>query len=220
MVNGRRRITGSLPSSPVKGVLAGVAGSGEDAGEQTMFVIEAERSDVRPRIAGVFGDRTVAEAFFHAAHAEPNAKLSLYEIPANYPVYLIEDDGFRFVDLDGIRSAMDGFLADGVDDESCPTIYCIEEDFQGERPGQDWMGALYHIHVDHDFLLRYDEWPQDVDPFHPPPTEERLEIERVAMLIAAALQRAGLVSPENVERAVEITSNVIELRNLMELETE
>ncbi len=132
-----------------------------------MFVIEADQHGRRRWISGIFRTRADAEALLGRVPETLSRWQQIVEVPFDdYPVYVVEADGFRFLSLDGLKAVLEGTTTEGDDSvESHLTIYKIERDFAPRKPGEDSMGLLPHIHVDDRFLRRYQAEDPRADPF-------------------------------------------------------
>src|SRR6476619_2203900 len=115
-----------------------------------MFVVEAGSPGTRlPWIAGLFVERRDADLVLAAVQA-PSVHAAVYEIPFKaFPIYLIEDQGFRFVDQVSLREYLATLDASRIADDFIPIIYRLDTEFGIADNGRDQMGALNHIHVDH-----------------------------------------------------------------------
>jgi hypothetical protein len=72
----------------------------------------------------------------------------IVEIPFScFPVFMIEDNGFKFGDLEFIRHKLHNLKPTGDDNHVHLNVYAFKEAFAPERPGRDEMGRLLHWHV-------------------------------------------------------------------------
>lgn len=113
-----------------------------------MFAIEATNTKKWRWIAGVFQHRSDAEAFLLAVPEAARAMQHIVELPAiRYPVFVIEDRGFEYGDIDFIRSRLKSLIPHGDEDHIHMNVYAIREDFAPSKAGIDSMGALLHWHI-------------------------------------------------------------------------
>jgi hypothetical protein len=131
-----------------------------------MFVIEANKQDLRRWISGIFRERADAEEYFARIPENLQCWQQLCEVPfADYPLYIIEAGGFRFVAFDELEATLRGIDKGDGSVEAYLIAYKIEEDFAPRRPGADVMGLLEHVHVDDRFLRYYRAEGPGANPF-------------------------------------------------------
>ncbi|MEK8035035.1 hypothetical protein AACH06_29820 [Ideonella sp. DXS29W] len=113
-----------------------------------MFSIEATNAKKWRWIAGVFKDRSAAEAFLQAIPDANRAMQQLVELSvASYPIFVIEDRGFEYGDLSFVRARLGALVPCGDEDHVHMNVYAIREDFVPVKPGVDSMGSLPHWHI-------------------------------------------------------------------------
>lgn len=113
-----------------------------------MFIVAARQLN-RRWIAGVFTRGDVARHYFASIPDELRQYQRLYEIPLrDYPVYLIEDDGFRFVSEAEALAELQAVQRVDDDEQVYFILYKIAADYRPDEPGTDHIGAFQHVHVD------------------------------------------------------------------------
>jgi len=113
-----------------------------------MFAIEATNTKGWRWIAGIFQERAAAEVFLLAVPDADRAMQHIVELPTNcYPVFVIEDRGFEYGDVNLVRARLRGLAPAGDEDHIHFNVYAIREDFAPTQPGADRMGGLLHWHV-------------------------------------------------------------------------
>lgn len=134
-----------------------------------MFVVEADKQGRLRWISGVFRERADAEAYVARIPEGLRRWQRLVEIPfADYPVYMIEADGFRFVTFDELVDVLRALPEDGDAVDPYLNAYEIDRDFAPRRPGADVMDLLRHVHVDDRFLRHYRAAGPGANPFRFP----------------------------------------------------
>ncbi len=130
-----------------------------------MYYIEAQKDSYK-WISAIFMDKEKALSYMEKIPAHLKECQALCEIPLNtYPVYLVEGDVFHFCDVDGVHAALQAIEIKPDYEHIYLNIYKISEDFQSPKPGADYMGALFHIHVHNDFMHHYQAAGKGCDPF-------------------------------------------------------
>lgn len=120
-----------------------------------MNYIEAVK-DNRKWISGIFLKDVDAQNYFQLIPEDIRDNQLIKSVNLEkYPVYLVEAEEFYFVDLKGIREAIDKIKLIPDFEYAYINIYEITEDFAPEKPGKDYMGILKHVHVDNEYLARY-----------------------------------------------------------------
>jgi hypothetical protein len=118
-----------------------------------MFAIEATNPKKWRWIAAIFHDRHRAEAFLQSVPETARPLQHIVEIPVeNYPVFVVEDQGFEYGDLAFVRAKLKGLTQKGDEDFIHLNVYAVKEDFSPDVPGIDGMGSLLHWHVTDDTL--------------------------------------------------------------------
>jgi len=113
-----------------------------------MFAIEATNTKKWRWIAGVFKQRSAAEAFLIAVPEAARKMQHIVEVPvSSYPVFVIEDRGFEYGDIDFVRAKLKSLVPKGDEDHIHLNVYAIREDFAPSEPGIDSMGGLLHWHI-------------------------------------------------------------------------
>jgi hypothetical protein len=131
-----------------------------------MFVIEASKQDLLRWISGIFRERADAESYVARIPENLRRWQRLYEISfSDYPLYLVEAGGFRFVAFDALEATLRGIDEGDGTVEAYMIAYKIEKDFAPRRPGADVMGLLEHVHVDDRFLRYYRAEGPGANPF-------------------------------------------------------
>lgn len=112
-----------------------------------MFVIEARKGRAR-WISGLFRSADRARSFHASIPEDEREHHRLYELDSSdYPVYMIDDEDFRFVTADQVERALDEI--ERVDDEDHVyfNVYRFVADHESDPPGADEMGMLSHHHI-------------------------------------------------------------------------
>jgi hypothetical protein len=118
-----------------------------------MFAIEATNNRQWQWIAGIFLQRTEAEAFLQAASRVAGLELRMVDLPVDrYPFLIVEKRGFEYGGIDLIRARLAELTPAGDEDHIHMNIYAVYEDFAPAKPGSDYMGALEHWHIGDDQL--------------------------------------------------------------------
>ena len=113
-----------------------------------MFSIEATNAKKWRWIAGVFERRAAAEAFLLAVPEAARAMQHVVELPvSSYPVFVIEDRGFEYGDINFVRAKLRSLVPHGDEDHIHMNVYAVRADFAPTEPGIDSMGGLLHWHV-------------------------------------------------------------------------
>ncbi|MFY7939595.1 MAG: hypothetical protein ACOVOX_01680 [Burkholderiaceae bacterium] len=113
-----------------------------------MFAIEATNARKWRWIAGIFQHLDDAEQFLNSVPIQARAMQRIVEFPLQcYPVFIVEDQGFEYGDLDFVRAKLSALLPCGDEDQIHMNIYAVREDFVPAPPGVDSMGGLLHWHV-------------------------------------------------------------------------
>ncbi|MCJ8278604.1 MAG: hypothetical protein MJK14_01300 [Rivularia sp. ALOHA_DT_140] len=123
----------------------------------------------RKWISGIFLKQEDADNYFQLIPEEIKDGQIIKSVNfEDYPVYLVEAEDFYFVDLEGVREAIDKI--EEVQDFKYIyiNIYEIKNDFLPDKPGQDYMGCLKHIHVNNEYLERYKKFGFEYNPFELP----------------------------------------------------
>ena len=134
-----------------------------------MFVVGAKGTGTSsgkiPWVAGVLSRREDVELVL--SHVQgPNVDTVLEEILFDrFPIYLIEDHGFRFIELGELQGYLMGFDESQIIEDEGPIIYRLDAEFGLKHQGQDQMGGLDHIHLDPSFLRQFRAQGGATDPF-------------------------------------------------------
>ena len=113
-----------------------------------MFSIEATNTKKWRWIAGIFAHRATAEAFLLSVPEAARSMQRIVEFPvSSYPVFVIEDGGFEYGDVNFVRAKLKGLVAHGDEDHIHMNLYAVQGDFAPARPGSDSMGGLLHWHI-------------------------------------------------------------------------
>ena len=119
-----------------------------------MFAIEATNAKKWRWIAGIFKHRSAAEAFLLAVPEAARSRQHIVELPLqSYPVFVVEDRGFEYGDINFVRAKLCALVPHGDEDHIHLNVYAVREDFAPAQPGLDGMGALLHWHIT-DWTLR------------------------------------------------------------------
>lgn len=136
-----------------------------------MNYIEAVRNN-RKWISGIFLNEEDARNYFWLIPEDIRDGQRIKSVNfEEYPVYLVEAEEYYFVDLNGVREAINKIRVIQDFEYSYINIYQITKDFVPERPGKDYMGVLKHIHVDNEYLERYRKYGIELSPFDLPWSE-------------------------------------------------
>ncbi|NLL66204.1 MAG: hypothetical protein GX236_00695 [Clostridiaceae bacterium] len=120
-----------------------------------MYIIEAVKGDWK-WISGVFMEEQKSHEFFEMIPDDLKPYQRLYEIPhKEYPVYIVEKDGFSFVSKDELIRKLKLTEISDREESVYFNYYYITEDYWPEKPGRDHMGSLYHEHVTNDYLKEF-----------------------------------------------------------------
>jgi|GEM_PF-5868277 len=128
-----------------------------------MFAIEATNSRKWRWIAGIFLQRTAAETFLQSALHAGRSELCIVDLPVQcYPVFIIEERGFEYGDVNPVRAELASLVPRGNEDHIHMNVYAVREDFAPSKPGVDVMGLLLHWHITDRYLeprrlLAFDE---------------------------------------------------------------
>ena len=118
-----------------------------------MYSIEATNPKDWKWIAGIFQTLTDAEGFLNLIPEPARALQRIVEIhTTNYPVFIVENEGFQYGDLAFIQSVLKGLTPIGDEDHIHLNVYAVREDFAPDIPGSDYMGSLLHWHITDDSL--------------------------------------------------------------------
>jgi hypothetical protein len=72
----------------------------------------------------------------------------IVEVPVSrYPVFVIEDGGFEYGDINFVRAKLRSLLPQGDEDHIHMNVYAVREEFAPTEPGIDSMGGLLHWHI-------------------------------------------------------------------------
>ena len=113
-----------------------------------MFSIEATNTKKWRWIAGIFAHRATAEAFLLSVPEAARSMQHIVELPVSrYPVFVVEERGFEYGDLNFVRAKLQGLVPHGDEDHIHMNVYAVREDFAPTRPGIDSMGGLLHWHI-------------------------------------------------------------------------
>lgn len=137
-----------------------------------MNYIEAVR-DNRKWISGIFLNEKDSEDYFGLIPEDIRGGQRIKSVKfEEYPVYLVEGEEFYFVDLKGVREAINKIQVIPDCEYSYINIYEIKKDFIPEKPGTDYMGMLKHTHVNNQYLERYRKFGEKYSPFDLPWDED------------------------------------------------
>jgi hypothetical protein len=93
------------------------------------------------------------ERFLNLVPESVRALQRIVEIQiTNYPIFIVEDEGFQYGDLAFIQSVLKGLTPIGDEDHIHVNVYAVREDFAPDIPGTDYMGMLLHWHITDDSL--------------------------------------------------------------------
>ncbi|BAY82719.1 hypothetical protein NIES267_22030 [Calothrix parasitica NIES-267] len=133
-----------------------------------MNYIEAV-SDNRKWISGIFLNEKDAENYFQLIPEDIRDGQRMKSVDLKeYPVYLVEAEEYYFVDLNGVREAINKIQVIQNCEYIYINIYEIKKDFIPENPGKDYMGMLKHVHIDNQYLERYRKFGEEYSPFDLP----------------------------------------------------
>ena len=129
-----------------------------------MYYIESKKNN-HLWISGIFISKQDAEFYFESIPKIEGIIHSLLYIEiSNYPVYIVESEAFEITNIAGVRAAIEKVKIIEDSENIYLNLYRVNEDFQPKKPGSDYMGAIYHIHVMNGYLSRYHQY-KDLDPF-------------------------------------------------------
>lgn len=113
-----------------------------------MYAIEATKSKKWRWIAGIFEHHSTAKAFLLSIPEAVNCKQHIVELLLKrYPVFIIEERGFEFGDINFVRAKLKSLSPHGNEDYIHVNVYAVREDFAPAEPGIDNMGSLLHWHI-------------------------------------------------------------------------
>jgi hypothetical protein len=75
---------------------------------------------------------------FHRVVVTPNA---------SFPLFIIEDQGFEYVNIEVVRSALASTKPRGDEDYIHFNVYAVRDEFKPSEPGEDEMGLFLHWHI-------------------------------------------------------------------------
>lgn len=117
-----------------------------------MFIIEARTMKSR-WISCIFNDKDVAVSYLNEISANLRQYHRLYRVNVDFPFYILENDGFEYVDEQGLVTKLNGLERHNEDSDTIYlNVYRIESDYRPPEPGMDFMGMLKHDHVTNNFL--------------------------------------------------------------------
>lgn len=121
-----------------------------------MYVIEA-RDQKRHWISGIFESKGDLKEYISQIPEYLIDIQHIVELPfTNYPFYIIEKLGYKYLKKDEFLKYLDQFIYDDTDEESVFfNFYFINSDYKPDRPGTDYMGILRHDHVTSRFFKFY-----------------------------------------------------------------
>jgi hypothetical protein len=113
-----------------------------------MFVIESTNAKGWRWLSGVFERREAAEREVNGIAPEVRHFHRIIQTrTAAFPLFIIEDRGFEYVDIKRVLSALASTRPHGDDDHIHFNIYAVRQEFKPSVPGEDEMGVLLHWHV-------------------------------------------------------------------------
>ena len=118
-----------------------------------MIAIEAQNEKGWRWISAICRDRLTAATFLASVPSEFRKFQRLLEIPhRDYPLFVIEDEGFEYGDANFVRTRLAQLLPSGDEDVVLLNVYIVREDFVPQHPGEDSMGYIDHWHITDDSL--------------------------------------------------------------------
>lgn len=106
-------------------------------------------------ICGIFEDKEDVKTYLGEVPSELRKNQRVHEVELQYPFYIIERDGFEFVNQEGLIARLDQMKVSHHDNEVYSNIYLIETDYRPKKAGIDDMGMIRHVHVTPDFVRWY-----------------------------------------------------------------
>jgi hypothetical protein len=113
-----------------------------------MFVIESTNAKGWRWLSGVFEHQESAEREVNSIASEARSFHRIVQAPTNsFPLFIIEDRGFEYVDLERVLNTLASTRPCGDEDHIHFNIYAVRQEFNPSEPGSDEMGFLLHWHV-------------------------------------------------------------------------
>ena len=133
-----------------------------------MNYIEAVKGN-RKWISGIFMSEQDTDNYFQLIPEDIRDSQRIKWVNFDkYPVYLVEAEEFYFVNLKGIREAINKIKVIQDFEYIYINIYEITKDFVPEKPGKDYMGILKHVHVNNEYQKRYTKFGDECNMFDLP----------------------------------------------------
>ena len=118
-----------------------------------MFIIEATNAKNWRWISGIFQHHADAQAYFDTIPEPARSLQRIVEAPVSaYPFFIIEKSGFVYGDIGFVRARLRELVPKGEEEYSHFTLYVVREDFAPVKPGTDYMGILWHWHINDEHL--------------------------------------------------------------------
>lgn len=120
-----------------------------------MFIIIAY-SGKSKWVSGIFKEEEDALEYLNLIPEDLKEYQNLIKLEEiDFPFFVVEKDGFQFVDRDEMIRALNCIKLSQDEDEVYFNIYTIESDYKPKKPGIDYMGILKHDHITNDFMDWY-----------------------------------------------------------------
>ncbi|WP_128003646.1 hypothetical protein [Piscinibacter defluvii] len=113
-----------------------------------MFVIESTNAKGWRWLSGVFEHQQAAERELNSIAPEVRHFHRIVQTPtATFPLFIIEDRGFAYVDINRVFCTLASTQPRGDDDHIHFNIYAVRREFKPSESGTDEMGLLLHWHI-------------------------------------------------------------------------
>ena len=126
-----------------------------------LFIITAS-SENSNWISGIFKEEVDALKYINLVLENLQEYQQLIKLEKiEYPFYIIEKNGFEFVNKDEMIRMLDDIEVFQDENIVYFNLYCIASDFRPKKPGTNYMGILRHDHITNDFLEWYKKERKD-----------------------------------------------------------
>ncbi|MBW5448626.1 hypothetical protein GE107_21500 [Cohnella sp. CFH 77786] len=126
-----------------------------------MFIVEA-RNKSSLWISGIFKEVETLNGYLNQIPDNLKVIQTIIEVNIEYPFYIIEKNGFSYVNKVELFRIMDNLVFDVEDDDNVLfNFYFISSDYMPTEPGTDYMGILPHEHVTGYSMLRFNQYGRE-----------------------------------------------------------